>query len=32
MIETILMATRLPPLKDLEKALSAWDRLEVAHE
>ena len=30
-IETILQATRLLPPEDLEKALSAWDGLEVAH-
>ena len=31
-IETILQATALRPPEDLEKALSAWDRLEVADE
>ena len=31
-IETILQATALLPPEDLEKALSAWDGLEVADE
>ncbi len=31
-IETILQATALWPPEDLEKALSAWDGLEVADE
>ena len=31
-IETILQATRLLPPQDLEKALSAWNGLEVARE
>ena len=31
-IETILQATALLPPEDLEKALSAWDGLELADE